>query len=258
VERDLKIIGLLLGRAGSRGYPGKNVAPVLGRPCLHYPLMAARSSDLIDNIYLSTDSDDIKREAATFGTISIDRPAELATDEALLEDAIYHAFQEIDQRENGDFDAILVILCNAPTVLPDRLRKAASILYSETDLDSVTTGAKLNMYTPVRARRRDEETGRLSNYIPLETLNDIVTISCDRDASEDCYFCDHSFTLVRRSALATMPTNNGPFRWMGNNIHLMEQPAGACDIDYGWQVGAVEYWLQQHSVTELEVPFWKK
>ena len=38
------IAALMLGREGSTGFPGKNVYPVLGRPLMAYPLIAARNA----------------------------------------------------------------------------------------------------------------------------------------------------------------------------------------------------------------------
>ena len=38
------IIAILIGRKGSRGFPGKNTYKVLGRPLCEYPLMAAKKS----------------------------------------------------------------------------------------------------------------------------------------------------------------------------------------------------------------------
>mgnify|MGYP004008605991 CR=1 FL=1 len=50
------VIALMLGRDGSTGFPGKNTFPVLNRPMMSYPLMAAQASKEIDEIYVSTDS----------------------------------------------------------------------------------------------------------------------------------------------------------------------------------------------------------
>ena len=47
------IPALMIGRAGSTGYPGKNVTPVLGRPLCAYPLMAARASRNVDGLFVS-------------------------------------------------------------------------------------------------------------------------------------------------------------------------------------------------------------
>ena len=50
------ILALLIGRGGSVGLPNKNILPILGRPMMAYPLLAAKSSKNVNEIYLSTDS----------------------------------------------------------------------------------------------------------------------------------------------------------------------------------------------------------
>ncbi|HMZ27589.1 MAG TPA: cytidylyltransferase, partial [Elusimicrobiota bacterium] len=42
---------LLLGRDGSQGFPGKNTHPLLGRPLMAYPLLAARAAKTVDGVY---------------------------------------------------------------------------------------------------------------------------------------------------------------------------------------------------------------
>ena len=49
----------MLGREGSVGFPGKNTTPVLGRPLMSYPILAANSAKRVDEIYVSTDSKEI-------------------------------------------------------------------------------------------------------------------------------------------------------------------------------------------------------
>jgi hypothetical protein len=249
------VTALLFGRAGSVALPAKNVRKILGRPSLYYPLMAARASGIVGDIYVSTDSDDIFALARPFGIKEIQRPAELATNEALLEDAIAHAFKVVDITSERPADFYLILLCNAVTVLPDRIRQAADMLNQDPEADSVTTGSRWNMFSPVRARRLDPVAGLIVNYVPADMLSQVVTISCDRDKSEDCYFCDNSFTLVRREALARLRDNQGPFKWMGNRIRFIEQLPGGGDVDETWQVPVVEWWLQQHGFSETKVPY---
>ena len=80
------IAALMLGREGSVGFPGENTTPVLGRPVMSHPLLAANLAKRVDEIYVSTDSKEIKKIALAHGVKIIDRPSELATKEALGED----------------------------------------------------------------------------------------------------------------------------------------------------------------------------
>ena len=54
------IVALILGRGGNTGLPGKNVMPILGRPLMEYPILAAKNSKYCDKIFLSTDDLKIK------------------------------------------------------------------------------------------------------------------------------------------------------------------------------------------------------
>ncbi len=56
-----RIAALLLGRERSIGFPGKNTYPILGRPLLLYPILAARNSRYTDEIHFSTDSENYKK-----------------------------------------------------------------------------------------------------------------------------------------------------------------------------------------------------
>src|SRR5947209_20381886 len=89
------ICALLLGREGSAGFPGKNVRPVLGRPLMAYPLMAARDASHVDRTYVSTDSPHLSAIAGEYGAAVIARPPHLATASALGEHAFVHGYHVI-------------------------------------------------------------------------------------------------------------------------------------------------------------------
>ena len=94
----MTVAALLLGRKGSTGMPGKNTRLVLGRPMVAYPLMAARESEHVDRIYVSTDDPEIAAIGREHGAEVIDRPPELCTPEALGEDAYKHGHEVIRER----------------------------------------------------------------------------------------------------------------------------------------------------------------
>ena len=89
------ICALLIGREGSTGFPGKNLLNVLGRPLCAYPMMAALESAAVERLYVSTDSENIRKVALRYNAKLIDRPPELASKEALGEDAYKHGYDSI-------------------------------------------------------------------------------------------------------------------------------------------------------------------
>ena len=89
----MTVTALLLGRGGSTGFPGKNLYPVLGRPLVAYPMLAASESKCVDRLYVSTDSEEIMSVGRQYGAEIIVRPPELCTPTALGEDSFAHGYR---------------------------------------------------------------------------------------------------------------------------------------------------------------------
>ena len=109
------IAALLLGRKGSRGFPGKNTVPILGRPLAWYPMQTALAVSEIDRVYLSTDDPKLMQIAEDLGVEIIERPEHLANDEALGEYAYVHGNEEI-RRRNSNHSIELMILLLRPSL----------------------------------------------------------------------------------------------------------------------------------------------
>lgn len=126
-------IAVILARAGSKGIKGKNVRPVAGRPLIAWSIEAALRSEVFDEVWVSTDGDDIARVADSCGAKVHRRAPLTATDEAsselgLLEFAFKH----------DRFDVISLIQCTSPLVVAEDFRKARA-LYEKARADSLVT-----------------------------------------------------------------------------------------------------------------------
>lgn len=238
------IAALLLGRKGSVGFPGKNTFPILGRPLAYYPMAAALQTPEIDRVYLSTDDPQLVKIAGENGVETIERPDHLATKEALGEHAFVHGYQVIQQRNPGESIELLVLLfCNAATILPSTISEGIRILRERPDLDSAVTVSRYNMWSPLRARRRNAQ-GLLEPFVPFEVFGDPRTLNCDRDSQGDVLFADMGVSIVRPKNLDQLESGMLPQKWMGQRIHPLPQEAG-CDVDYEWQLPVVEWWLKK-------------
>ena len=89
------ICALMIGRARSKGFPGKNTTKVLEKKLCEYPLMAAKKSNNINKIFVSTDCPEIKKIGIKYQAEIISRPANLATNQALGEDVFQHGYVQI-------------------------------------------------------------------------------------------------------------------------------------------------------------------
>ncbi len=245
------ICALLIGRDGSTGFPGKNTTRVLGRPLVEYPLLAAGKSASVERTYVSTDSSALKEIARNAGSRIIDRPDYLATKEALGEDAFVHGYETIRDElrsEGDDLELLVLLFANAPTVLPQSIDEAVRVLRDDPTIDSAVTVSCYNMWSPLRARRVDEE-GLLQPFIPFEVFGDPATLNCDRDSQGDVWFADMGLSVVRPRCLENIDAGQLPQKWMGRRIYPIRQ-WGGLDVDYEWQMPLVEFWLRENGVIE--------
>lgn len=239
------IVALLLGRKGSQGFPGKNTYRILGNPLAYYPMKVAKETKSIEKVYLSTDDEELMKIAKDQGVEIIKRPDYLCTSEALGEDAYVHGYEEIKRRNpEREISQIVLLFCNAATIISETIEKGIEVLKAQKEIDSVVTVSKYNMWSPLRARKRDSN-GLLVPFVPFETFGDPKTLNCDRDSQGDVLFADMSVSIVKPKCLENLDSGMLPQKWMGQNIYPIEQEAG-CDIDYEWQVPIVEWWLKKY------------
>jgi len=234
----------MIGREGSVGFPGKNVYPVLGKPMMAWPLMAAKRSKYVNRTYISTDSQKIKTIGQEYGAEIIDRPPELCTKEALGEHAFVHGYRHIKELTGEEIELVVLLFCNAATILPETIDEGISVLKKYPDYDSAVTVSKYNMWSPLRARKIGSD-GLLHPFVPFETFGDPKTLNCDRDSQGDVWFADMSVSIVRPHCLEHLEEGLLPQKWMGQKIFPLRQ-WGGCDVDFEWQVPQVEFWLKKH------------
>jgi hypothetical protein len=247
------IAALLLGREGSKGFPGKNTSPVLGRPMMAYPLLAARHARSVDGVYVSTDSPRIREIAKEYGALLIDRPPELCTTTALGEDAYVHGYKHIRDVVKKEIELMVLLFCNGPTITARVIDEGVEALRHDQTLDSAVTVSRYNMWSPLRARKVGPD-GLLQPFVPFETFGDPKTLNCDRDSQGDVWFADMSVSVVRPCCLDAFHEGLLPQKWMGKRIYPLKQ-WGGLDVDYEWQVPQVEFWLRKHGFSETATPY---
>jgi len=242
-------VAIIIGRKNSKGFPGKNLYPVLGRPLSYYPMKAAKGSPEIDKIYISTDDSKLIELAKENNIERIVRPAELCTDGALGEDVFVHAYNSVKVNNKGrNIEIVVLLMCNAATINSKMITKGIKILEENPEYDSVVSVSKYNMWSPLRAREVDED-GLLVPFVPFESFGDPKTLNCDRDSQGDAWFADMGVSIVRARCLENVVDGLLPQKWMGKKIYPLKQ-WGGLDVDYEWQIPQVEFWLRKHGFSE--------
>jgi CMP-N,N'-diacetyllegionaminic acid synthase len=132
-----RVIAVVPARGGSKSIPGKNIKPLLGRPLLAWSIDVARQVSEIDRIIVSTDDAEIASVGVAFGAEIYTRPAHLATDQALVIDALKDLLHRLESE--GDVPEWLILLePTCPLRSPDDVRKCLELV-SGGQFDSVAT-----------------------------------------------------------------------------------------------------------------------
>ena len=94
------IIAIIPARSGSKSVKDKNIALLSGYPLIAYSIVAAKKSELIDRIIISTDSEEYQKIALQYGAeVPFLRPTEYSTDTSTDRDFLIHAMNWLEENE---------------------------------------------------------------------------------------------------------------------------------------------------------------
>jgi len=132
-----KTIAILPARGGSKRIPYKNIKELGGIPLIVHSINYAKlNSNIIDDIYVSTDDIKIKKIAIANGVKVIDRPDNISGDNEPTITAIQHLLEVVE-----DIDDIILLQPTNP-FRPKTLLQEAYKLFSELKLNSLFTVTK--------------------------------------------------------------------------------------------------------------------
>ena len=134
----MKFLALIPARAGSKGIPDKNIKLIHGKPLIAWSIEQALASELVDDVYLSTDGPKIRDIGVQYGAKApFLRPAEFASDEASTEVVMLH-FLEWMEAADLTMDALVLLQATSPLRSPELIDGCIKT-FIETGADSLLT-----------------------------------------------------------------------------------------------------------------------
>lgn len=127
------ILGVTLARGGSKGIPGKNIAPCAGKPLLAWTIEAAKKAKLLDRYVVCTEDDLIAKVARDNGAEVLWRPPTLADDNVNRWDVLKFVLTKIDA------DDVVLLQATSP-VRPAGMIDGCIMQYRRDHNDSLATG----------------------------------------------------------------------------------------------------------------------
>ena len=137
----MNIVALIPLRAGSVSIPNKNIKALCGKPLFFWVVDAAFKSDNIDEVYISTDSQEIAKIAKYYfpKVKIIDRPSILATNTASTESVMLHFMAMVN------FDILITIQATSPLITSFDI-DSAIVNFLENNFDSMLTAVRCKRF----------------------------------------------------------------------------------------------------------------
>ena len=131
----MKNIAIIPARGGSKRIPEKNIQLFGGLPLLAHSIQyALTNKEIIDDVFVSTDDENIKRIALAYGAKVIDRPEALSGDFEPTITALKHAVETIEDGVEN-----IVLLQPTNPFRPQNLLKKVFQIYQKGNYDSLFT-----------------------------------------------------------------------------------------------------------------------
>ncbi|WP_340066119.1 acylneuraminate cytidylyltransferase family protein [Ascidiimonas aurantiaca] len=131
----MRNIAIIPARAGSKRLPDKNMLPFNGLPLfVHSILFAQKNQSIINDIVVSTDSDQIAKMARKHGAAVVKRPPELSGDLEPTVTALEHTLKNLE----NTYDHVILLQPTNP-LRPQNLLKEAYKTFLEHTPENLIT-----------------------------------------------------------------------------------------------------------------------
>lgn len=186
----MKVLAVVPARAGSKGFPNKNIAKIGGVTLLEWAVRVGKDCSLVSDVYVSTDSEAYESIGLAAGAKSAGlRPAHLASDSAKTVDVILDLLDQLPTR----YDYVVLLQPTSP------IRKAEDIAamiakVQEAQADAAVSVARLEEPHPHKLKAISDD-GFIRPFI------EGTSSEVPRQALPPAYLLNGALYVVRTSAL---------------------------------------------------------
>lgn len=129
----MRTFAFVFARGGSKGLPGKNLYKLGGLPLVAHSIKIAQQVEAIDEVWVSTDDEEIAAAALSYEAKVIKRPTNLANDTASEWHAWQHAVAFLQQQGEA-FDRFVSLPATAPLRSKGDVQQCLDALDQQTDM----------------------------------------------------------------------------------------------------------------------------
>tara|TARA_R110002074_G_scaffold236346_2_gene408215 strand:+ start:1290 stop:1832 length:543 start_codon:yes stop_codon:yes gene_type:complete len=117
-------VGLVAAKGESKRFKNKNIHPVEGYPMFWHSVKPLVDSDLVDDVYVLTDSDFVKEYCRENGVKTIHRAQNASRSEDKLISVLRYGYYNLDQ----EYDGVITIMANCPGHTTQQVNSCISMM----------------------------------------------------------------------------------------------------------------------------------
>lgn len=167
----MRVLAVIPARGGSKGVKRKNIRSLDGRPLIAYAIDCAKESTKISYFVVSTDDEEISDIAGELGAPVIQRPNELANDEAPMLPVLLHALNAAEKSMQLEFDLVVLLQITSPFRTGADVDNVIEMFEQDPLLDGVISVVEAKEMHPARMYYVSEEGWMKSILEEGETAN---------------------------------------------------------------------------------------
>lgn len=133
----MKTLCIIPARGGSKGLARKNIKTLYGKPLIFWPILAARLSGEIDEVFVTTDDEEIAEVAISSGAdVPFLRSPDLSLDLTTTEDTLKDALLKYEDYKGTTYDLCVFLTCTDVFRKVEWIRKAVGYMKGDLELES--------------------------------------------------------------------------------------------------------------------------
>lgn len=193
----MNVVGLIPARSGSKSIPRKNIIQFGGHPLIAYSIAASKSSELINETIVTTDSAEIADIAIKYGAqVPFLRPAEISKDDSLDIDFFRHYLMYLENNAIELPDLIVHLRPTTPLRNPESIDAAVRYMLENENATALRSAHKTHL-TPYKMFYMDREF--MKPFLQYEGINEFYNLP--RQVFKDCYLPNGYVDIVRPSII---------------------------------------------------------
>jgi CMP-N-acetylneuraminic acid synthetase len=150
----MKVLAIIPARGGSKGVPGKNTAPIAGKPLLSYTIEAALESNLLNTIIVSSDDINVRKIAESYEGITFhERSNAISGDKSQISETIRVVLKEFDP--GNSCDAIMLLQPTSPIRTGIQIDAAINLFDKHPEANSLISVCEMHDVHPARMYWKD-------------------------------------------------------------------------------------------------------